>query len=149
VKVDRTTMAHSLEARVPFLDRAMMEFSRRIPPALRMRGLTTKYLLKRAMASRLPAAVVRGKKRGFNVPMPGWLAGELREFVHDTLAPARIRQQGLFDPGAVARLVQEHQTRTVDHSRALWTLLVLSVWMDEMLGVRHAAPVRAAGAARS
>ena len=146
VKVDRMTMAHSLEARVPFLDRGMMELSRRIPPALRMRGLTTKYLLKRAMADRLPASVVGGKKRGFNVPMPGWLAGELREFVHDTLAPARVRAQGLFDPAAVENLVRQHETRTVDHSRGLWTLLVLSVWMDEILGARHSAPVRAVGA---
>src|SRR6185369_7205184 len=81
VKVDRMSMAHSLESRVPFLDRAMLELSRRIPRELRLKGFTTKYLLKRAMADRLPTSVTGGKKRGFNVPMPQWLAGELRDFM--------------------------------------------------------------------
>ena len=145
VKVDRMSMAHSLESRVPFLDPAVMQLSRRIPRNLRLRGLTTKYLLKRAMAGRLPASVVGGKKRGFNVPMPAWLAGELREFMQDTLSPARVRAHGVFDPSAVERLMQEHVQRVRDHSRALWTLLVLSVWMDDVLGAGRPAAVRVAG----
>jgi asparagine synthase (glutamine-hydrolysing) len=145
VKVDRMSMAHSLESRVPFLDRSMLELSRRIPRDLRLRGFTTKYLLKRAMADRLPASVVGGKKRGFNVPMPGWLAGELREFMQDTLAPSRVRAHGLFDPQAVERLMREHVTRVMDHSRALWTLLVLAVWMDDVMGAGRPAAVRVAG----
>jgi asparagine synthase (glutamine-hydrolysing) len=146
VKVDRMSMAHSLEARVPFLDRAMVELTRRIPPKLRMRGLTTKYLLRKAMADRLPASVLQGKKRGFNVPMPAWLAGGLRDFTRDVLGPARLRRQGLFEPAAVERLVQDHLAKRADHSRAIWTLLVLSVWQDEML--RDLPPVsqRMAGA---
>jgi asparagine synthase (glutamine-hydrolysing) len=148
VKVDRMSMAHSLEARVPFLANDMLELSRRIPAELRLRGLTTKYLLKRAMASRLPASVVGGKKRGFNVPMPQWLAGELREFMQDTLAPARIRAQGLFEPAAVDRLVGQHVRREHDHSRALWTLLVLSAWMDAVLGAGRQTASRAAGGTR-
>ncbi len=140
VKVDRMSMAHSLEARVPFLDRAVVEFARRLPSKLRLRGLTTKYLLRRAMAGRLPEAVTAGRKRGFNVPMPAWLAGELRDFACDLLAPSRLRRQGLFDPRAVARLLAEHGARRADHSRAIWALLVLSVWHDEVLrGVRPAA----------
>jgi asparagine synthase (glutamine-hydrolysing) len=148
VKVDRMSMAHSLEARVPFLDRGMVELSRRIPPELRLRGLTTKYLLKRAMAGRLPAAVVGGKKRGFNVPMPAWLAGDLQAFTRDTLSPARVRAQGLFHPPAVTRLIDEHAARTADHSRALWTLLVLSAWHDDVLATTRPAAARAAGAGR-
>jgi asparagine synthase (glutamine-hydrolysing) len=147
VKVDRMSMAHSLESRVPFLDRAVMEFSRRIPRELRLHGLTTKYLLKRAMATRLPASVVGGKKRGFNVPMPGWLAGELREFMQDTLSPSRLRAQGIFDPAAVGRLMEQHVRREVDHSRALWTLLVFATWMDDVLGVGRQAAARAVGGA--
>jgi asparagine synthase (glutamine-hydrolysing) len=146
VKVDRMSMAHSLESRVPFLDRSVVELARRIPPALRLRGLTTKYLLKRAMAHRLPASVVGGKKRGFNVPMPAWLAGDLRDFTRDTLSPARVRAQGLFDPSAVTRLIDEHVRHAADHSRALWTLLVLSVWMDDVLGAGRPAAARAVGA---
>jgi asparagine synthase (glutamine-hydrolysing) len=146
VKVDRMSMLHSLEARVPFLDRAMVELSRRIPSRLRLRGMTTKYLLRRAMADRLPPAVINGKKRGFNVPMPAWLAGGLRDFTRDTLSPQRLRRQGLFKPAAVERLVNDHLERRRDHSRAIWTLLVLSVWQDEIL--RDVAPVaqRVAGA---
>jgi asparagine synthase (glutamine-hydrolysing) len=145
VKVDRMSMAHSLESRVPFLDPSVMELSRRIPRNLRLRGLTTKYLLKRAMAGRLPASVVGGKKRGFNVPMPAWLAGELREFMQDTLSPARLRVQGVFEPSAVERLMHEHVQRVRDHSRALWTLLVFSVWMDDVVGAGRPAAVRVAG----
>jgi asparagine synthase (glutamine-hydrolysing) len=145
-KVDRMSMLHSLEARVPFLDRSMLELTRRIPSRLRLRGMTTKYLLRRAMAARLPAPVVRGKKRGFNVPMPAWLAGGLRDFTRDTLAPQRLRRQGLFDPAAVERLVADHLTRRRDHSRAIWTLLVLSMWQDEVLRDVPPVPQRAAGA---
>jgi asparagine synthase (glutamine-hydrolysing) len=146
VKVDRMSMLHSLEARVPFLDRAMMELSRRIPSRLRLRGMTTKYLLRRAMAERLPPSVVNGKKRGFNVPMPSWLAGGLRDFTRDVLSPQRLRRQGLFKAAAVDRLVADHLARRVDHSRAIWTLLVLSVWQDEMLRDVPPAPQRMAAA---
>ena len=147
VKVDRMSMLHSLEARVPFLDRSMLELTRRIPSRLRLRGMTTKYLLRRAMADRLPAAVVRGKKRGFNVPMPAWLAGGLRDFTRDTLSPQRLRRQGLFRPAAVERLVADHLARRRDHSRAIWTLLVLSMWQDEILRAVPPVPQRVAGAA--
>ena len=146
VKVDRMSMLHSLEARVPFLDRSMLELTRRIPSRLRLRGMTTKYLLRRAMADRLPAAVVRGKKRGFNVPMPAWLAGGLRDFTRDTLSPQRLRRQGLFRPAAVERLVADHLARRRDHSRAIWTLLVLSMWQDEILRAVPPVPQRVAGA---
>ncbi len=148
VKADRMSMAHSLEARVPFLDRAMVELTRRIPPRLRLRGLTTKYLLRRAMAGRLPEPILRGQKLGFNVPIAAWLAGELREFASDTLAPARLRRQGLLDPEAVNRLLRAHLAREADHSHALWTLLTLVVWHDEVLhGVRPAAGEPAAAEA--
>jgi asparagine synthase (glutamine-hydrolysing) len=142
VKVDRMSMLHSLEARVPFLDRSMMELSRRIPSRLRLRGMTTKYLLRRAMADRLPPSVVNGKKRGFNVPMPSWLAGGMRDFTRDVLSPQRVRRQGLFKPAAVERLVSDHLARRIDFSRAIWTLLVLSAWQDEMLRDVPPAPHR-------
>ncbi len=145
VKVDRMSMLHSLEARVPFLDRSMLEFTRRIPPGLRLRGMTSKFLLRRAMADRLPPAVVNGRKRGFNVPMPSWLAGNLRDFTRDVLSPQRVRRQGLFKPAAVERIVADHQARRRDFSRAIWTLLVLSVWQDEMLRDVPATSRRAVG----
>jgi asparagine synthase (glutamine-hydrolysing) len=130
VKTDRMSMAHSLEARVPFLDRAVVELCRRLPARLRLHGLTTKYLLRRAMRDRLPRPIVAGRKRkrGFNVPMSAWLTGGLRDYARDMLAPGRLKRQGLLDPRAVGRLLDEHLTRKADRNHALWTLLVLVVW---------------------
>lgn len=142
VKCDRMSMAHSLEARVPFCDRAVLELGRQIPSRLRLKGFTGKYLLRKAMRSRLPATIVEGKKKGFNVPMPSWMAGALKEFMLDCLSPARLRQQGLLDPVAVERLVRQHTSLQADHSRAIWTLLMLVVWYDEVLrGTRQPAAV--------
>jgi asparagine synthase (glutamine-hydrolysing) len=145
VKTDRMSMAHSLEARVPFLDRAVVELCRRLPARLRLHGLTTKYLLRRAMRDRLPRPIVAGRKRGFNVPMSAWLTGGLRDYARDMLAPARLKRQGLLDPRAVGRLLDEHLTRKADRNHALWTLLVLVVWHDEVVrGVRPPADLAAA-----
>ncbi len=145
-KADRMSMAHSLEARVPFLDHAVVELGRMIPSRLRLRGLTTKYLLRRAMRGRLPAAIVGGRKKGFNVPMSAWLCGGLREFARDLLAPSRLRRQGLLDPAAVGRLLDEHLARRADWSHAIWTLLVLVVWHDEVLHGMQPPAALAAGA---
>jgi asparagine synthase (glutamine-hydrolysing) len=133
-KVDRVTMAHSLEARVPLLDHHLVEFLAGVPEDLKLRRFTTKYLLRRAMQGRLPRRVVRGKKRGFNVPLPGWLATDLRAFVADVLAPQRIAARGLFRPQVVSRLIEEHTQRRADHSRVLWSLIVVEHWLE-----RHAA----------
>ena len=132
-KADRMSMAHSLEARVPFLDRAVVELCRRMPSALRLRGTTTKYALRRAMRGRLPAAILDGRKKGFNVPISSWLCGELRDYARDLLAPGRLARQGLLDGAAVGRLLDEHLARRADWSHAIWTLLVLTVWHDEVL----------------
>jgi asparagine synthase (glutamine-hydrolysing) len=102
------------------------------------------------MAGRLPAAALQGRKLGFNVPMAGWLAGELHDFAHDVLSPGRLRRQGLLDPRAVGRLLEEHATRRADRSHALWALLVLVVWHDEVFtGVRRPAAATAAAEARA
>jgi asparagine synthase (glutamine-hydrolysing) len=127
-KVDRVTMANALEARVPLLDHHLVEFMASVPSRLKVHGLKTKYLFRRAVKERLPRAVLRGRKRGFNVPMPGWLAHELRSFVGDTLSPHRIAAGGVFRPEVVSRLVDEHTRRVADHSRNLWTLIVLEHW---------------------
>src|SRR2546426_1060405 len=139
-KSDRMSMAHSLEARVPFLDRAVVELARRIPPRLRLRHLRTKYMLRRAMAGRLPEPILRQRKLGFNVPLAGWLAGALRDFAQDVLAPSRLRRQGLLDAEAVGRLLSEPVRHEKDPSPAIWALLFLVVWHDELVsGSRPAA----------
>ncbi len=130
-KADRMSMAHSLEARVPFLDRALIELAARLPRDLKLRRFTKKYVLKHALRRHVPAEILRAKKRGFNVPVPSWLRGELRDMLHDVLAPEALRNVGLFDPTYVQRLIEEHVGMRVDHSRPLWTLLVFMIWHQE------------------
>ena len=138
VKADRMTMATSLEGRVPFLDHLLVERVATIPSRFKMRGLTTKVLLRRAMADRLPATTAGGPKRGFNVPIPSWLLGPLRERVRDTLAPARIEATGLFRPEVVSGLIQAHEAKERDCSRDIWTLLMFQTWYDRLGGVPSA-----------
>jgi asparagine synthase (glutamine-hydrolysing) len=145
-KVDRTTMAHALEARVPLLDHRLVEFMAAVPSTLKLRGLRTKYLLRRTVADRLPRPVLRGPKRGFNVPMPGWLTGDLREFMRDTLAPGRVAASGIFRPEVVSRLVDEHTRLVADHSRNLWTLIVFEHWMRQQPSRTPGVAFAAAGA---
>jgi asparagine synthase (glutamine-hydrolysing) len=130
VKADRMSMANSLEARVPFLDHRVVEFAAALPAGLKLRGLTKKYILRRAMADALPARTVHGGKRGFNVPIPVWLAGSLRELVHDVLADKRVREAGFFDAAAVRRLLSDHEARRADRSRSLWALLMFTLWCE-------------------
>jgi asparagine synthase (glutamine-hydrolysing) len=143
-KVDRVTMAHSLEGRVPLLDHPLVEFLAGVPANLKLRGRTTKYLLRRAMRGRLPRRIVTGKKRGFNVPLPAWLATDLRTFVGDVLSPTRVTATGLFRADAVSRLVDEHLKRRADHSRTLWTLIVLEHWLQQQAVVPRRAVAKLA-----
>ncbi len=133
VKADRMTMAHSLEGRVPFVDHRVVELAASLPAALKIRGLTKKYVLRRAMGDVLPPGVVGGPKRGFNVPIPVWLSGELRDLVHDVLSPKRVREAGFFDPAAVTALVEDHERRRHDRSRPVWSLLMFTLWCEEFL----------------
>jgi asparagine synthase (glutamine-hydrolysing) len=138
-KADRMSMAHSLEARVPYLDRALVELAARLPSDRKIRRLTKKYVLKRALRDHVPAAILQAKKRGFNVPVATWLRGELRDMVGDVLAPAALARVGLFDPAYVQTLIREHDAMRVDHSRPLWTLLVFMAWHDEWRRARAGA----------
>jgi asparagine synthase (glutamine-hydrolysing) len=131
VKADRMSMANSLEARVPFLDHRVVEFAASLPPRLKLRGLTKKYILKRAMSRDLPAKVLNGKKRGFNVPIPRWLGHELRDVVHDVLAPERLRAVGFFNPEVVGAMIRDHEIKRGDYSRNIWCLLMFMLWHEE------------------
>jgi asparagine synthase (glutamine-hydrolysing) len=98
------------------------------------------------MRDRLPAAITQGRKRGFSAPMPAWFAGALREYTGDMLSAERVRRQGLFEPAAVWRYIDEHATRRVDHSRQLLTLLVFSVWYEAMMSTARETVSAVAGA---
>lgn len=123
VKVDRMSMAHSLEARVPFLDHHFVEMAAGLPANYKLRGRETKAILKRSLSGRIPAHLLSRKKAGFNVPMASWLLGPLRPMMLDILSHSSIERIGLWDPRQVDRLIKEHTEHQRDHSRTLWALI--------------------------
>jgi asparagine synthase (glutamine-hydrolysing) len=127
-KVDRMSMAVSLEARVPLLDHKLIEFVTRIPAALKLAGLETKHLFKRAIADLVPAEVLHRPKQGFGVPIQHWINQQLRERIRDTLNDPRTLQRGYVTRQYVALLLDEHERGRRDHSMALWSLLMLELW---------------------
>jgi asparagine synthase (glutamine-hydrolysing) len=128
VKTDRASMAHSLEARVPYLDPVVSGLALALPTRLKVRGLRKKVLLRKAAAPLLPRRIVYGRKRGFSIPAAAWLRGELEPFARDVLAPDTLRRQGFFRPELVARLIDRHVAGEEDLSRQLWGLLAFTLW---------------------
>ncbi|MBN2492759.1 MAG: asparagine synthase (glutamine-hydrolyzing) [Planctomycetes bacterium] len=131
-KVDRASMAHALEVRVPLLDPEAVAFAGRLPVGLKLRGRCRKYLLKEALRGRVPADVLDGRKQGFEVPLGRWFRRELRPLAESLADRAAIAAH--FRTDAVRRLVREHQIGLADHSVALWTLLVFERWATHHLG---------------
>jgi asparagine synthase (glutamine-hydrolysing) len=127
-KVDRMSMAVSLEVRVPLLDHRVAEFAGTLPPSMRLRGKTGKYLLKKLLERYLPPAMVHRPKQGFGVPLGHWFRHELREELLDTLTPDRVRSVGVFRPDAVTFLVRQHLSGQRDQSSLLWRLFVFHLW---------------------
>lgn len=133
VKVDIATMAVSLEARSPFLDHHVIEFAASLPERLKLRGLTTKYLLKRVLKKLLPAENLQRRKMGFGVPIGHWFRGKLQPFLRETLLSEKALNRGLFRPQAVSRLVELHTHSERDYSHQLWTLLMLELWFERFI----------------
>jgi asparagine synthase (glutamine-hydrolysing) len=132
-KVDRASMAVSLEVRSPFLDRRVVEYAASLPSDYKLRGKTTKYILKKAIDPLVPRFVTRRPKKGFGVPVAEWLKGRLRPLARDLLSPARLSRHGLFDPAYVARLQDEHERGRANHRKLLWTLLVFELWHESFV----------------
>ncbi|MFL6231239.1 MAG: asparagine synthase (glutamine-hydrolyzing) [Pyrinomonadaceae bacterium] len=133
VKVDIASMANSLEARAPFLDHHVIEFAASLPESLKLRGRTTKYLLKKVLRQLLPTENLDRRKQGFGVPIGHWFRGEMQPFLRETLLSEKSLARGLFQPAAVRRLVEEHTTGARDHAHRLWTLLMLELWFDRFI----------------
>ena len=133
-KVDRASMACSLEVRAPFLDAELVDFLQRLPTSYQRAGGVSKRLLRRALAGRVPDAILRRPKKGFGIPVARWLRGPLGPLLDSLLGPDRLAAQGLFRPEAVARLVRKHRAGTRDHRKPLWTLLMFQLWHDQWLG---------------
>jgi asparagine synthase (glutamine-hydrolysing) len=128
VKVDRASMAHSLEVRVPYLDHRLVEFMSGLPPNLKLRGVTGKYLLKKAAARLLPSRIVHRRKAGFMMPLASWIRGPFKPFIEEVLSESAIRRSGILAPPLVRIMLDDHYAGRRDHRKAIWSLLVFQAW---------------------
>jgi asparagine synthase (glutamine-hydrolysing) len=131
VKADRTSMAHGLELRSPFLDTALIEYATALPPPYLRRGVETKVVLKHAFRDILPREIRARGKMGFGVPLGTWFRGELRSYLRDRLGPG-ARIDAYLDRRAVDRLLDEHDGQLADHGHRLWALLTLEIWLRSL-----------------
>jgi asparagine synthase (glutamine-hydrolysing) len=130
VKLDRASMLASLEGRVPLLNRDFVDFATALPLDLKLRGLRSKYLFKRALRGILPERILNRPKKGFGIPVAHWFRGPLKQRLLEVLAPERLRSQGFFDPAAVGRLVDDHLAGRRDNRKQLWTLFAFEMWHE-------------------
>ena len=140
-KVDRMSMAHSIESRVPLLDHPLVEFALRLPLEFKIRDGERKWLLRRVAARVLPPSVLAKRKQGFGVPLGVWFRGRLREAFSDVLDSPRARQRGYLEPREVARLLREHLDGRRNHELRLWQLVMLELWhrayLDETPAIQN------------
>ncbi len=128
MKLDRTTMANSLEARCPLLDQELMELCAKLPHQLKLKGFNTKYILKKISSRMLPGQIVNKRKHGFTIPINQWLRGELRNFTYDILTDVKTRKRGYFDMKYIRVMLDEHNRRRRDYGTSIWALLNFEIW---------------------
>jgi asparagine synthase (glutamine-hydrolysing) len=128
-KVDRASMAHALEVRVPFLDHKLLEWISGLPSSMKIQGAEGKYMLKKALEPYLPHEIMYRRKMGFSIPLAEWFRGPLRSKLHDALTSQRMADSGLFDMANLARMGDEHAAGISDHSSALWSLLMFDAFL--------------------
>jgi asparagine synthase (glutamine-hydrolysing) len=133
MKQDQMSMAASLESRVPFLDHALVEFTARLPERLKLRRLTTKYVLRRSMKGVLPEPILTRRKMGFPVPVGAWFRGAYRPVIDEYVLGARTIERGIFNPAFARSLVAEHQSGARDHSQRLWSLVNFEMWARQFI----------------
>jgi asparagine synthase (glutamine-hydrolysing) len=131
-KLDRMSMAASLEARVPFLDHRIVEFALNLPPHMKLNGNQTKVILRKIMAGRLPREVIEKNKEGFSIPLKHWLRRELRPLMTDLLATDTVKRRGYFESKCVAKWVSEHLSGRFNHSHRLWAMMVFELWQQQV-----------------
>ncbi len=146
-KVDRMSMAVSLEAREPLLDHKLLEFAARVPVSLKLKNGRTKYLLRRILDRRVPPSITGRAKRGFAVPIGRWLRGPLAPMTTELLLDGRLRDRGIFDHQEVSRIWEEHRTGRADHPHRLWQLVMLELWFRQFIDAAPARTGRADAAA--
>jgi len=129
-KIDRISMRHSLEVRVPFLDHKLVEFVATIPARHKLKMWKKKHVLIRALSDTLPRKILVRRKQGFSIPLSTWLRSPLRDLVHTYLSGSALRDLNLFSPKAVARILTEHDQRVRNHETSIWALLIFVMWHD-------------------
>ena len=134
VKVDRASMAHSLEVRAPILDHKLMELAASIPSSLKLRGMNGKYIFKKALKQILPASVLHRRKMGFGVPLAHWFRNDLKELAHSVIFSRN--RDSLLNESTVKRVWQEHQSGLRDRSTELWTVLMFRLWQQRFMALR-------------
>jgi asparagine synthase (glutamine-hydrolysing) len=149
VKMDRTSMAHALETRSPFLDTALIDYVSGLPDDYKLRGRTTKYILRRAFADLLPPEILARGKMGFGIPLATWFRGDLRAYLTDHIASPDARIAAYVRPDVVARMLTAHMAQTANHEHEFWALLTLELWLRMLPKLARAwdEPVEAAASA--
>jgi len=133
MKQDQMSMATSVESRVPFLDHKLVEFTCRLPERLKLRGGTTKYILRESMKGVLPEAILSRPKMGFPVPIGSWFRGAYRSVIDEYVLSERALARGIFSPDFVRQLVARHQTGGENHDERLWALVNFEIWQRQFL----------------
>ena len=132
MKQDQMSMAASIESRVPFLDHKLVEFAAAMPTRMKLRGLETKYVLRRAMQRLLPKEILKRRKMGFPVPIGAWLRGRFGNLLDEYVLAARATERGIFDARFVRELVARHRMGE-DHSERLWALINFEIWQRQFI----------------
>jgi asparagine synthase (glutamine-hydrolysing) len=146
-KVDRMSMAVSLEAREPLLDHKLLEFAARVPVSLKLKNGRTKYLLRRLLERHVPRSISARRKQGFAAPIGQWLRGPLAPMTNELLLDGRLRDRGIFNPREVARIWEEHRAGRTEHPHRLWQLVMLELWFRQFIDGAPARTRRAAAPA--
>ena len=132
-KVDRASMAHSLEVREPLMDHPLVEWLATLPTSLKMRGTESKFLLKKAMEPHLPHDIMYRPKMGFAVPLARWFRGPLRQRVRDDLLGGPMLETGWFNPDTIRQIVEQHESGRCDHSTPIWVLLMFDAFLRNVI----------------
>jgi len=133
VKMDIASMTVSLEARSPFLDHVLMEFAATLPEKMKLRRMTTKYLLKKVLKDIVPGENLTRRKMGFGVPIGYWFRGSMQSFLRETLLSEKSLGRGFFKPERVRAIIDEHIDNRMDHSHRLWSLMMLELWFQRFI----------------
>jgi asparagine synthase (glutamine-hydrolysing) len=129
-KIDRASMATSLEVRSPFLDVELAQFINCLPSNMKIRGITRKYILKKSLQTKLPKQIIERTKKGFGIPLAKWFKKELKTYLLDYFSYSRIKSGSIFEPEGIQKIVNDHLNGKKDNRKKLWTLLMFETWKD-------------------